>query len=106
MGEFFGEFLGAGGEPGAAGSDDGPGLAEGVQSFFDPNQEGGFDPNDFFDNARGPSMSPADGLGGQEGEVVEGSDPDGSAGGMVPGMAFNDESARQFQQFSPASPLR
>ncbi|MCS5677105.1 MAG: hypothetical protein NZ600_06180, partial [Acidimicrobiales bacterium] len=97
LGEFFGEFLSPEGEPGAAGSDDGPGLAEGVQSFFDPSQEGGFDPNDFFDNARGSSMGPADGMDGQVGEAVEGSDRGGPAGGMVPGLAFDDEGVRQFQ---------
>jgi len=36
-------------------------------------------------------------LGGQEGEAAEGFDPDAPDGEMVPGLAFDDETARQFQ---------
>ncbi|SVC55777.1 uncharacterized protein METZ01_LOCUS308631, partial [marine metagenome] len=97
MGEFFGEFLGPEGATGEAGLDGGPSLVEGVQAFFDPTQEGGFKPADFFDNARGSAMGPAAGFGGQEGEAVEGFDPDSPAGGIAGIGAFDDEGARQFQ---------
>ncbi|MEC9424287.1 MAG: hypothetical protein VX522_01005, partial [Actinomycetota bacterium] len=106
LGEFFGEFLGPEGEPGAAGLEGGPNLAEGVQAFFDPSQEGGFNPNDFFEDARGAGgpapFAPGAGPGGEptldaDGEPVEGFNPGGPGGGFVPGLAFEDQGVDQFQ---------
>ena len=104
LGDFFGEFLGPEGglEAGAEGPAGGPGLAEGVQAFFDPSQEGGFDPRDFFDDARGPGgpapFAPAGEVPlGADGEPSDGLVPTGPAGGFVPGLAFEDEGVNQFQ---------
>ncbi|HCV33809.1 MAG TPA: hypothetical protein DGF10_04010, partial [Acidimicrobiaceae bacterium] len=102
LGEFFGEFLGPEGEPTAEGPTGGPGLVEGVQAFFDPNQEGGFNPGDFFEDARGPGgLTPIAPAGeaplGADGEPADGQVPTGPAGGFVPGLAFEDQGVDQFQ---------
>jgi len=109
MGEFFGEFFGPEGQPDAGGPEGAPELHEGVQAFFDPNQKGGFNPGDFFEDARGrgPAMDPtmmAPEMGpegepplGEDGQPLEGFGPDRPAGGFMPGMEFQDEGVRQFQ---------